>query len=114
MELNVDYFETISSELKSAESMNDVLVERVKSLLSGVVTNQQSCYDGLVQSKSSIASALSVPLSNGTRLYSVSLALVTHSLEKNLKKNKGRKGSHHHGILTKGVREPLETLIKVS
>ncbi|XP_011032979.1 PREDICTED: probable pectinesterase/pectinesterase inhibitor 25 [Populus euphratica] len=112
MELNVDYFETISSELKSAASMNDVLVERVKSLLSGVVTNQQSCYDGLVQSKSSIASALSVPLSNGTQLYSVSLALVTHSLGKNLKKNKGRKGSHHRGILRKGVREPLETLIK--
>ncbi|KAJ6690697.1 hypothetical protein OIU85_006900 [Salix viminalis] len=113
MELNVDYLETISSELKAAESMSDVLVERVKSLLSGVVTNQQSCYDGLLQSKSSIVGALSAPLSNGTQLYSVSLALITHSLEKNLKKNKRRKGSHHHPwILAKGVREPLETLIK--
>ncbi|KAL9351247.1 hypothetical protein Peur_053927 [Populus x canadensis] len=111
MELNVDYFETISSELVAAESMSDVLVERVTSLLSGVVTNQQTCYDGLVQSKSSIASALSVPLSNVTQLYSVSLALVTHSLEKNLKKNKRRKGSPQ-GTVTRGVREPLETLIK--
>ncbi|KAI9387943.1 hypothetical protein POPTR_010G247700v4 [Populus trichocarpa] len=111
MELNVDYFETISSELVAAESMSDVLVERVTSLLSGVVTNQQTCYDGLVQSKSSIVSALSVPLSNVTQLYSVSLALVTHSLEKNLKKNKRRKGSPQ-GTVTRGVREPLETLIK--
>ena len=112
MELNVDYFETISSELVAAESMSDVLVERVTSLLSGVVTNQQTCYDGLVQSKSSIVSALSVPLSNVTQLYSVSLALVTHSLEKNLKKNKRRKGSPQ-GTVTRGVREPLDTLIKV-
>lgn len=112
MELNVDFFETISSELVAAESMSDVLVERVTSLLSGVVTNQQTCYDGLVQSKSSIAGALSVPLSNVTQLYSVSLALVTHSLEKNLKKNKRRKGSPQ-GTVTGGVREPLETLIKV-
>ncbi|KAI5575610.1 hypothetical protein BDE02_10G222700 [Populus trichocarpa] len=111
MELNVDYFETISSELVAAESMSDVLVERVTSLLSGVVTNQQTCYDGLVQSKSSIVSALSVPLSNVTQLYSVSLALVTHSLEKNLKKNKRRKGSPQ-GTVTRGVREPLDTLIK--
>ncbi|KAL3579541.1 hypothetical protein D5086_021045 [Populus alba] len=111
MELNVDFFETISSELVAAESMSDVLVERVTSLLSGVVTNQQTCYDGLVQSKSSIAGALSVPLSNVTQLYSVSLALVTHSLEKNLKKNKRRKGSPQ-GTVTRGVREPLEALIK--
>ncbi|KAJ6892711.1 hypothetical protein NC651_025806 [Populus alba x Populus x berolinensis] len=113
MELNVDFFETISSELVAAESMSDVLVERVTSLLSGVVTNQQTCYDWLVQSKSSIAGALSVPLSNVTQLYSVSLALVTHSLEKNLKKNKRRKGSPQ-GTVTSGVREPLEALIKGS
>ncbi|KAG6758686.1 hypothetical protein POTOM_039045 [Populus tomentosa] len=112
MELNVDFFETISSELVAAESMSDVLVERVTSLLSGVVTNQQTCYDGLVQSKSSIAGALSVPLSNVTQLYSVSLALVTHSLEKNLKKNKRRKGSPQ-GTVTRGVREPLGALIKI-
>ncbi|KAJ6358190.1 hypothetical protein OIU78_005928 [Salix suchowensis] len=115
MELNVDYFETVSSELKAAESVSDVLVERVTSLLSGVVTNQQTCYDGLVQAKSSIVGALSVPLSNITQLYSVSLALVTHSLEKNLKKNsKRKKGSPDQGTSTRGViHEPLETLIKV-
>ncbi|XP_011046483.1 PREDICTED: probable pectinesterase/pectinesterase inhibitor 25 [Populus euphratica] len=111
MELNVDFFVTISNELVAAKSMSDVLVERVTSLLSGVVTNQQTCYDGLVQSKSSIAGALSAPLSNVTQLYSVSLALVAHSLEKNLKKNKRRKGSPQ-GTLTRGIREPLETLVK--
>ncbi|EEF46613.1 probable pectinesterase/pectinesterase inhibitor 25 [Ricinus communis] len=113
-QLNVDYLGTISSELKSAESMNDELVERVTSLLSGIVTNQQTCYDGLVESKSSIVAVLQAPLTNVTRLYSVSLGLVTHALDRNLKKNKrNKKGSHGKGILTKNrIREPLNTLIK--
>lgn len=114
MTLNVDYLETISTELKSAEWLNDELVERVTSLLSGIVTNQQTCFDELVESKSSLVGALYAPLSNVTQLYSVSLGLVTHSLERNLKKNKRKKGSHQQGGFTKNpVRESLETLIKV-
>jgi len=113
-QLNVDYLESISTELKIAASLNDELVERVQTLLSAIVTNQQTCYDGLVYSKSSIVSALSEPLNNVTELYSVSLGLVTHSLDRNLKLKKKKKGSND-GFPTKGhpFREPLETLIKV-
>lgn len=48
--------------------------------LSAVLTNQQTCLDGLeeVTSTASVRNALSVPLSMGTKLYSISLALFKH------------------------------------
>ncbi|TQD84127.1 hypothetical protein C1H46_030327 [Malus baccata] len=113
-ELNVEHLEAISTELKSAETLNEELVDKVQTLLSGIVTNQQTCYDGLVVSKSSVlgnTTALAVAFSNVTQLYSVSLGLVTHSLARNLKKHK--KGSEGSG--TKNVhkfRVSLETFIK--
>ncbi|PIN09834.1 Pectinesterase [Handroanthus impetiginosus] len=79
-ELNVDYLELIASELKSAGNMSDILVGRVQSLLSAVVTNQQSCYDGLADAGSGIAAALAAPLGDATAMYSVSLGLVVHAL----------------------------------
>ncbi|XP_050385771.1 probable pectinesterase/pectinesterase inhibitor 25 [Argentina anserina] len=112
-ELNVDYLEAIGTELKSAELLNEELVGKVQTLLSGIVTNQQTCFDGLVVAKSSIVnsstSPLSVAFSNTTQLYSVSLGLVTHSLARNLKKHKKRKGFVSHGHK---IREPLETFIE--
>lgn len=98
----------------AAQSLSDELVDKVTSLLSAIVTNQQTCYDGLAESKSSFATILYEPLSNVTRLYSISLGLVTHSLDRNLKRNKRSKGSKN--LLLKNlnpVRVPLETLIKV-
>ncbi|KAK0591812.1 hypothetical protein LWI29_008595 [Acer saccharum] len=88
--------------------MREELVERVRSFLSGVGTNQQTCFDGLVESKSSIVGAIGEPPSNVTRLYSVSLALVTNVLDRNLKKNMRKIGYKKPNR----VREPLETLIK--
>ncbi|KAB1225516.1 putative pectinesterase/pectinesterase inhibitor 25 [Morella rubra] len=113
-QLNVEYWQTIAAELKSAESLDEELVERVRTLLSAIVTNQQTCYDGLEDSKSSIVSALSEPLNHANRLYSVSLGLVTHALDRNLKLNRKKKASKG-GFPTEGrhpARERLETLIK--
>jgi hypothetical protein len=61
-------------------------------------------------------SALSEPLNNVTQLYSVSLGLVTHALDRNLKRNKSKTGGSRGGFptLEHPVREPLETLIKVN
>lgn len=115
-QLNVEYWQTISAELKSAESLDEELVERVRTLLSAIVTNQQTCYDGLEDSKSSIVSAFSEPLNHANRLYSVSLGLVTHALDRNLKLNRKEKASKG-GFPTEGrhpARERLETLIKVT
>lgn len=89
-ELNVDYLQTISGELKSAEMMTDELVERVRTLLSGIVTNQQTCYDGLVYSGNSMVKTLLAPLSNATQLYSVSLGLVSRALSRTRKRHKKR------------------------
>lgn len=111
-QLSVDYLETVTEELKAAELMTAALVDRVTSLLGGVVTNQQTCLDGLVDAKSGFATAIGTPLGNLTRLYSVSLGLVSHALNRNLKRYKGSKGKIFGGG-NKPVREPLETLIKV-
>ncbi|KAM7264092.1 hypothetical protein ACFE04_001775 [Oxalis oulophora] len=115
-ELNVEYLTTVSSILKSANNLTEDIVTRVTTLLSGVVTDQQTCYDGLVESKSGfVVGELSQPMNNISTLYSVSLGLVTKSLDKNLKKSKKKKeakGSfvpNPHPI----ARQPLETLIKV-
>ncbi|KAJ8747216.1 hypothetical protein K2173_008854 [Erythroxylum novogranatense] len=113
-ELNVEYLETISTKLKMAESFSNELVERITSFLSGIVTNQQTCWDELVETKSGVVNAIYAPMSNGTKLYSVSLGLVTHSLNQKLK-HKRKEGSESHqgrGSTTSAVREPLETLIK--
>ncbi|GAU16401.1 hypothetical protein TSUD_117500 [Trifolium subterraneum] len=111
-QLNVDYLESISNELKSATtSLSDTeLVDKIESYLSAVTTNHYTCFDGLVVTKSNIANALAVPLKDATQFYSVSLGLVTEALNKNMKRNKTRK----HGLPNKSfkVRQPLEKLIK--
>ena len=86
----MDYLQGISGELKSAELMTDELVERVRTLLSGIVTNQQTCYDGLVDSGNSLVTALLSPLSGATQLYSVSLGLVSRALSRTRKRHKKR------------------------
>ncbi|XP_062175171.1 probable pectinesterase/pectinesterase inhibitor 25 isoform X4 [Alnus glutinosa] len=109
-QLNVEYLESISAELKSAESLNDEAVEQVQTLLSAIVTNQLTCYNGLEDSESSIASALSEPLNNVIQLYSMSLGLVTHALDRNLKRNKRKKGFYQFPGMVHPVRERLESL----
>ncbi|XVF41036.1 hypothetical protein PTKIN_Ptkin01aG0248000 [Pterospermum kingtungense] len=113
-ELNVFYLEKVSAELKSAGWMTDELVDRVSSLLNGVVTNQHTCFDGLADAKSSFATVLGEPLVNVTRLYSISLGLVTHALDRNLKRFKRSKGSQNRTTLKNGVRQPLDSLIQVT
>ncbi|KAL1346466.1 probable pectinesterase/pectinesterase inhibitor 25 [Arachis hypogaea] len=113
-QLNVDYLQTVSDNLKSATSLdsngNEELVEDIETYLSAVATNHYTCYDGLVAAKSNIAEALAVPLNDVKQLYSVSLGLVTEALNKNRKKHKTRK----HGLPTNDykVRQPLKKLIK--
>ncbi|KAK4410864.1 putative pectinesterase/pectinesterase inhibitor 47 [Sesamum angolense] len=91
-ELNVDYLELISSELKTAENMSDVLVGRVQSLLSAVVTNQQTCFDGLADAGSGIARALAAPLGDAAAMYSASLGLVMHALGSGRRRRRGGGG----------------------
>lgn len=84
--------ETITLELKKAESLTDGLIGKIETLLSGVMTNQDTCYDGLVESRSNLAAALKEPISDATVLYSVSLGLVTRAIGRDRKRGP-RKGN---------------------
>uniref|UniRef100_A0A1J3H4R2 Pectinesterase n=1 Tax=Noccaea caerulescens TaxID=107243 RepID=A0A1J3H4R2_NOCCA len=111
-ELTVSYLQTVTDELNTVDVMTSAVVEHVNSLLSGVVTNQQTCLDGLTEAKSGFAAAIGSPMGNLTGLYSVSLGLVSNALNRNLKRFKASKGKILGGQ-NSTYREPLETLIKV-
>lgn len=90
-ELSADYLELIAGELRSAAgNLSEAMVCRVQSLLSAVVTNQQTCYDGLAEAASGIAAALAAPLGDAAAMYRVSLGLVTHALSR--RRGRGRRG----------------------
>ncbi|KAH6787574.1 Plant invertase/pectin methylesterase inhibitor superfamily [Perilla frutescens var. hirtella] len=62
----------------------------VQTLLSAILTNTQTCMDGLQATASawSVRNGILTPLSNDTRLYSVSLALFTKGWVPHKKRNK--------------------------
>lgn len=78
--LNVDYlqksYETINT---TSVDLSALEVDDVQTFVSAVLTNQQTCLEGLVStaSDSSTKNALSGPLFNDTMLHGVSLALFT-------------------------------------
>ena len=79
-QLNIDF---LSSSFDTVNNTNETLssskAEDIQTLLSAILTNQETCLDGLKDTASawSVKNGLSVPLSNDTKLYSVSLALFT-------------------------------------
>ncbi|GMN37950.1 hypothetical protein TIFTF001_007232 [Ficus carica] len=78
--LNMDFlvssFETVN---KTSRVLSNLKAEDVQTLLSAILTNQQTCLDGIQATASSwsVKNGISVPLANDTKLYSVSLALFT-------------------------------------
>ncbi|KGN52152.1 probable pectinesterase/pectinesterase inhibitor 25 [Cucumis sativus] len=111
-DLNVEFLRSIERVLEAAEGVDEELVERVESILSAIVTNGQTCIDGLVESRSSLGNALSGPLLSAGELYSVSLGLVSNAMSRRWKKRR-EKGGGNGGVPGGGrSREPLDTLIK--
>ncbi|KAL6184623.1 hypothetical protein ACLB2K_046024 [Fragaria x ananassa] len=101
--LNIDF---LSNALETVNKTSDVLpssdADDVQTLLSAILTNQQTCFDGL-QSASSVQNDLSVSVSNGTNFYSVSLALVTKGwVPKGHKSNGTPNQSRKHLSFRKG------------
>ncbi|WCJ22250.1 Plant invertase/pectin methylesterase inhibitor superfamily [Euphorbia peplus] len=76
-------FDFLSSSLqtvnKTSQTLSLTKADDIQTLLSAILTNQQTCLDGLQSTSSawSVKNGLSIPLSNDTKLYSVSLALFT-------------------------------------
>ncbi|KAH7578315.1 hypothetical protein JRO89_XS01G0367100 [Xanthoceras sorbifolium] len=80
--LNIDFlsssFETVNA---TSTTLPITKADDVQSSLSAILTNLETCLDGLqaTVSAASIKNGLLVPLLNDTKLYSVSLALVTRA-----------------------------------
>ncbi|KAJ4979863.1 hypothetical protein NE237_010643 [Protea cynaroides] len=81
-----------SFSIEAVNSINTLSIFRahdVQSLLSAILTNQKTCFDSLNSTALmpwSVKNGLHVPLSTGTKMYSVSLALFTHGWVKNQNK----------------------------
>lgn len=89
-QLNIDFLTSAGVALNSTNNLLDPQADTLQTLLSALLTNQQTCLDGIQTTASawSIKNGLAVPLSNGTKLYSVSLALFTKAWVPKNKKTK--------------------------
>ncbi|KAE8809480.1 putative pectinesterase/pectinesterase inhibitor 41 [Hordeum vulgare] len=97
-ELNVDFLSATGTALKGTETLLDPLADDVQTLLSAILTNQETCLDGLQAASGSWSDrggGLAEPISNGTKLYSLSLSLFTRAWVPTAKAPKGAKKPHH-------------------
>ncbi|PIA52275.1 hypothetical protein AQUCO_01000267v1 [Aquilegia coerulea] len=77
-ELNMDFLSKTMGTLKSKKSsINGLQSQDMQALLSAIVTNQQTCLDGLQRYSSAwnATSDLHTPMYDGNKMYSLSLAL---------------------------------------
>ncbi|XP_044335861.1 pectinesterase [Triticum aestivum] len=89
--LNIDFLSAAGATLNTTKSaLLNPQAEDVQTLLSAILTNQQTCADGLQAAASvwSVRSGLAVPMANSTKLYSISLSLFTRAW---VPRGKGRK-----------------------
>ena len=79
--LNIDYLLTTAQAVNSSNSLVDPQAEQAQTLLSALLTNQQTCLEGLQLASSawSLRNELSAPISNDTKLFSLSLALFSRA-----------------------------------
>ncbi|XP_041014574.1 probable pectinesterase/pectinesterase inhibitor 7 [Juglans microcarpa x Juglans regia] len=93
--LNMDFLSnSIENVNKTSWILPDLEADRLQTFLSAILTNQQTCLDGLeeTESASSVTNELLGPISNNSKLYSVSLALFTRGwVPRNLKWKPTRK-----------------------
>lgn len=80
-DLNLDYLQAVEAELGPGELvLTPAGVNRVRALMSALVTNQQTCFDGLEASRT--FPELRGAFSAETQLYGVSLELVSAALDR--------------------------------
>ncbi|EES19395.1 pectinesterase [Sorghum bicolor] len=104
-ELNVDFLTAAGATIKSTDTLLDPQADDVHTLLSAILTNQQTCFDGLQAASGSWSDrgGLDAPIANGTKLYSLSLSLFTRAWVPTAKpahphkSGGGSNGPPHHG-----------------
>ncbi|KAL6844995.1 hypothetical protein ACP4OV_025168 [Aristida adscensionis] len=111
-ELNVDFLSSAGEAIRGTDTLLDPQADDVHTLLSAILTNQQTCLDGLQAAAAAGAwserggagGGLADPIANGTKLYSLSLSLFTRAWVPTAKaphkggSGRGGGGKHHgHG-----------------
>ncbi|GFY89008.1 plant invertase/pectin methylesterase inhibitor superfamily [Actinidia rufa] len=84
--LNLDFFSSTIQTIDSTSTLQSSKAEDMLTLLSAILTNQQTCSDGL--QSTSLQNALFAPFKNGNMLYSVSLAFFRHGWVHNTRKGR--------------------------
>ncbi|KAA3475086.1 putative pectinesterase/pectinesterase inhibitor 7 [Gossypium australe] len=117
--LNMDFLlSSIKTVNGTSETLPPVEAEDVQTFLSAILTNQQTCLDGIQSTASArgIRENITVPMSNDTKLYSVSLALFTKGWAPKEKKSASRNpsseqiGFKHRRLLMKLSSQTLSTI----
>ena len=101
----MDFLSAAGATIRATDTLLDPQADDVHTLLSAILTNQQTCFDGLQAAAWSDGGGLDAPIANGTKLYSLSLSLFTRAWVPTAKKaghshkgGGGGKGGHHgHG-----------------
>lgn len=100
-ELNLDFLTTSYMTVNNNpnKTLTYLTAEDIHTYLSSVLTNQQTCLDGIeaIKSSWSFDHGITSPLSNDTKLYSISLFLYTKAWipKKGFYKSKHKSHSHH-------------------
>lgn len=102
--LNIDFLSAAGATLNTSanSTLLDPQSEDVQTLMSAILTNQQTCFDGLQAASGSWSDrgGLDAPIANGTKLYSLSLSLFTRAWVPTAKpahSHKGGSNDPHHG-----------------
>ncbi|KAL6630940.1 hypothetical protein ACP70R_028280 [Stipagrostis hirtigluma subsp. patula] len=100
-ELNIDFLSSAGATIRGTDTLLEPQADDVHTLLSAILTNQQTCLDGL-QAASGAWSAgggggLAEPTANGTKLYSLSLSLFARAWVPTAKAPRSHKKEPHHG-----------------
>lgn len=94
--LNMDFFlNSYDTVNKTSQPLSTLKADDIQTFLSAILTNQQTCLDGIqsVASSWGVKNGISVPLSNDIKLYSLSLGLFTKGwVPKNMKGSGARTG----------------------
>lgn len=94
--LNLDFFlNSFDTVNKTSQLLSTLKADDIQTFLSAILTNQQTCLDGIqsVASSWGVKNGISVPLSNDIKLYSLSLGLFTKGwVPKNMKGSGARTG----------------------
>ncbi|XP_062231206.1 pectinesterase-like [Phragmites australis] len=116
-ELNVDFLSAAGNTIRSTDTLLDPQADDVHTLLSAILTNQQTCLDGLQAASGawSERGGLDAPIANGTKLYSLSLSLFTRAWVPTAKASHSHKGGNkkrHHGHGGKKPKRPPATAVR--